>query len=237
VKLGNPIEIVPGVHQIRAIGARVTVLSDGDNAVLVDAGSRGSRGPISSGLDALGIALERVGLVVLTHYHPDHSGGLSRLVLATPAKVATHRLEAGIVSGEEPPPSPYRSGLIATLTRPVIGPLYGAPVDVDYTLEDGDRLPFDLEVRVVHTPGHTSGSICLYVPSKKLVIVGDALQYRRRRLGPPASSVTQDIDQAMESLKKLLPLDIETICFSHFPPLRLDAQASLRRLVEKQTAA
>ena len=155
MKLGNPIEIAPGVHQIRALGARVTVLSEGDNAVLVDAGSRGSHGPISSGLDALGIPMERVGLIVLTHYHPDHTGGLSKLVLAMSAKVATHRLEARILAGEEPAPSPYRTGLIATLTRPVMGPLYGAPVDVDYALEDGDRLPFDLEVRVVHTPGHT----------------------------------------------------------------------------------
>ena len=237
MKLGNPIKIMSGVHQIQAIGARVTVLSDGGNALLVDAGSIGSRGPITSGLEALCIPLERVGLVVLTHSHPDHTGGLSKLVLAMPAKVAAHRLEAGIVAGEEPAPSPFSNDLIAKLTRPVIGPLRGAPVGVDYALEDGDRLPFGLEVRVVHTPGHTSGSICLYVPSKKLVIVGDALEYRRGRLGPPAPSVTQDTDRAMESLKCLLPLDIETICFSHFPPLRHDAKASLRRLVVKQTAA
>lgn len=71
----------------------------------------------------------------------------------------------------------------------------------------------------------------------KLVIVGDALQYKRGRLGPPASHVTQNRDLAIESLKKLLAQDIETICFSHFPPLRRDSHASLTRLVDSQTAA
>jgi glyoxylase-like metal-dependent hydrolase (beta-lactamase superfamily II) len=237
MKVGNPLGIMPGVHQIRAFGARVTVLSDGDGTVLVDAGSRGSQGAISSGLEALGIPVDSVSLVAVTHYHPDHTGGLSRLLRATPAKIAAHSSEAAYISGEETAPSPFSNGLIATLARPIIRRLSGAPVDVDYFLEDGDRLPLDLEVRVVHTPGHTAGSICLYVPSKNLVIVGDALQYKRGRLGLPASHVTQDLGLAIQSLKKLLNLDIETICFSLFPALRRDAHASLTRLVDSQTAA
>ena len=226
-----------GVHQVRAIGARVTVLHNGDEVVLVDTGSRGSTGPITSGLEALGISPDRIGLIVLTHYHPDHSGGLAKMVAATSASVAAHRLEAPILEGKETAPDPYRNGVIATLTRPVIERLYDSPVEVDHRLEDGDRLPGGQRIIVVHTPGHTAGSICLYLPSKRLVIVGDALQYRLRRLRPPASSVTQDGPQALESLKKLLPLDIETICFSHFPPLREDALGSLQRLVEREGAS
>jgi glyoxylase-like metal-dependent hydrolase (beta-lactamase superfamily II) len=75
-------------------------------------------------------------------------------------------------------------------------------------------------------------SICLYMPSREVVIVGDALQYRSRRLGPPAASVTADSGQALESLKKLLPLEFEIICFSHFPPLKGDARGALRRMLE-----
>ncbi len=164
MKLGNPIEIIPGVHQIRAIGAHVTVLSGGGKAVLVDVGARGSQEPISSGLEALGIPVESVSLVVLPHYHPDHTGGLSELLLTTPAKIAAHRSETGYISGEETAPSPFGNGLIATLARPFIRRLSGAPVDVDYFLEDGDLLTFDPEVRVIHTPEHTAGSICLYAP-------------------------------------------------------------------------
>jgi glyoxylase-like metal-dependent hydrolase (beta-lactamase superfamily II) len=104
-------------------------------------------------------------------------------------------------------------------------------------LEDGDSLPGAQDITVVHTPGHTAGSICLYVASKKLVIVGDALQYRLRKLGPPASAVTQDPSLALESIAKLMRLDIETICFSHFPPLRRNARDALRRLVEGRAAS
>lgn len=238
MKLGNPVEITSGIYQLRTIGARVTVITAGDGAVLVDAGTRGSLGSISGGLRAMGLALDKVRLIVLTHSHPDHAGGLGRLVEATSAKVAAHRSDARIIGGLEPVPSPFQSGLIASATRPFMHMLYGAPVDVDYPLEDGDHLPVegDLgDITVIHTPGHTPGSICLYVPSKGVLIVGDALQFQLRRLGPPAASVTEDSDLAQESLKKLLPLEFEIICFSHFPPLKGDARGALRRMLEKSS--
>ncbi len=84
MKLGNPIKIADDVYQLRTLGARVTVLVNGGEAVLVDAGGRGSLGPIASGLEALDLSLEQVRLVVLTHYHPDHSGGLARIHRRTP---------------------------------------------------------------------------------------------------------------------------------------------------------
>ncbi len=65
MKLGSSVEIAEGVHQIWAVGARVTVIVEGDDVALVDTGSKGSVGPIISGLDSLGIAPERVGLIVL----------------------------------------------------------------------------------------------------------------------------------------------------------------------------
>ena len=88
---------------------------------------------------------------------------------------------------------------------------------------------------MVHTPGHTKGSICLEVTSRKVLIVGDALQHKGGRLSLPASAVTLDPEQAVESLKKLLHLDFDVICFSHFPALRRHARESLRELVEAQS--
>ena len=233
MKLANPVEVASGVYQLRTIGARVTVLSTGEGVVLVDAGGRGSLGSIAAGLGALGSSLEQVCLVVLTHYHPDHSGGLGKLVEATSAKVAVHRQEAGIVGRKEPVPSPFRNPILAAITRPFLAPLYGVPVEVDHLLEDGDRLPLGEEVRVLHTPGHPPGSVCLYIASKKMLIVGDALQYRFRRLSPPASAVTRDLSQARKSLKKLLLFDFDVICFGHFPPLQQNARDALQRLVQK----
>ena len=233
MKLVRPVRIAPGVYQLRAIGAKVTALFGEDGVVLVDSGGRGSVGLISAGLRALGSSLEMVRLIVLTHYHPDHAGNLSKLVDATSAKVAVHRQEAAIINGDEPAPNPYRHSLVAGLTKPFINKLYGGPVAVDYPLEDGDSLPDLGHVQAIHTPGHTSGSLCLYVAPHKTLIVGDALRHRFGRLAPPAASVTRDPVEAMKSLEKLLALDFDTICFGHYSPLRKDARAALQRLVQK----
>ncbi|MYB77312.1 MAG: MBL fold metallo-hydrolase, partial [Chloroflexi bacterium] len=61
----GPITIAPGVYQLRALGARVTVLEAPDGVVLVDTGSRGSLHVIAAGLKALGVAPEQVRLIAL----------------------------------------------------------------------------------------------------------------------------------------------------------------------------
>jgi len=106
-------------------------------------------------------------------------------------------------------------------------------VKVDLLLNDGDVLPTEPETRVIHVPGHTAGSICLYVVPNRVLIVGDALQYRFGRLSQPASNFTQNPAQARESVTRLLSVDFETICFGHFPPLKHDAREALRRAEKK----
>ncbi len=91
---GRPIAITGGVFQIRAIGARVTVLVENGEVLLIDAGLWGSSGPILQGLEALGLVPEQIGRVVITHAHPDHSGGLGGLVAGREVAIAAHRLEA-----------------------------------------------------------------------------------------------------------------------------------------------
>ena len=89
---------------------------------------------------------------------------------------------------------------------------------------------------MVHLPGHTPGSIGLYLPEKRVVIVGDALQYKLgRKLYPPASGVTQCPEEALRSLEKLLDLDFDIICFSHFPPMRNEPRKALEALLKRLT--
>ena len=193
--------------------------------------------PYLQGLETLGLRPEQIGRVVITHAHPDHSGGLGRLVAGRDIAVAVHRLEADIIAGTATPPSPLQNELMGKVTKPVVSRLMGSSVPVDDRLDDGDVIPFGTEVRVVHLPGHTEGSIGLHLPHKKAVIVGDALRYKfARRLSPPAPGVTQRPEEAMRSVKKLLDLDFDTICFSHSPPMRHEPGKALRRLVQQHSA-
>ena len=110
--------------------------------------------------------------------------------------------------------------------------MYGRPVKIAHKLRDGDLLPTSKNVRVVHTPGHTAGSISLLSEEHGWLMVGDALQHRLGRLGGPARYVTPDYATARASLEKLLQYDFDGIWFSHFPPIRKDGKRRLVRLVD-----
>ena len=234
-RLAKPLDAGPGLFQLRALGAKVTALVHGDAVTLVDAGSPGSLPLIARGLEQIGVSIEQVRLIVLTHYHPDHVGGLASLVDATHAPVAAHRDDVPFITGAVPPPNPVRWKLLAWPIRPLVPHIHGRPVPVDHPLEDGDALPGRPDIRTIHTPGHTPGSICLHVESTGALIVGDALQYRFRMLSPPSPIVSWDSAQAFESLRSLASVDFDSIWFSHFPPLKRDARTALRRLVAART--
>jgi glyoxylase-like metal-dependent hydrolase (beta-lactamase superfamily II) len=203
-----------------------------DEALLIDTGARGSWILLASGLASVGVSPTQVSLVTLTHSHPDHCGDLYRVVQETCALVAVHVAEADFVSGKELAPNPFTRPVQAGLIQPFLPLLYGKPVKVNHRLENDDLLPFSRKVQVVHTPGHTPGSICFFLPDSRLLVVGDILEYRFGRLRPPMDAVTQDPKQARASLKKLLGLDFDLMCFGHFRPIQEGARAALRQLVE-----
>ena len=98
-------------------------------------------------------------------------------------------------------------------------------------IEDGEILPVLGGLRVIHTPGHTPGSICLHSPSRGFVIVGDWLQRVQGKVTHPNYYCTDDMTLARHSIAKLAELDVQTILFSHYPPYREDARSALRALV------
>ncbi len=228
-----PVEISTDVYQLAAVGSTVTAIVEDQGVVLVDAGGRGSAPVIAAGLEAVGSSMDRVKLVVLTHHHPDHTGGLAAVVEMSSAFVAAHRLEAPIINGNAKMPDPHQNKLFATVVRPMVAAMSGPSAGVDHELDDGEFLPMGDDIRVVHTPGHTPGSICLLLTSCGVLIVGDALQHRSGRLSPPAAMVTQDAAQALDSIGKMAGLEFDTVAFGHFPPLRDNAREAVRRLADE----
>ena len=107
--------------------------------------------------------------------------------------------------------------------------------EIDVLLDGGEVFPVLGGLQVILTPGHTSGSISLYAPQKKLLFVADALKKRHGILSLPLKTATTDLNQAVSSIEKMAQLDINTICFGHGRPIIEDAKGRLARLLEKIT--
>lgn len=96
-------------------------------------------------------------------------------------------------------------------------------------LEEGDGLPGLPGWQVLHTPGHTPGSVCLWHAQEGVLIVGDAMESRGGRPGLPSRLFSVDLAQAHSSIRRLALLDVGVLCFSHFRPITTGAPAHLRR--------
>lgn len=213
------LEIEPRVYQLRAFGAQVFALVD-DDVTLIDTGAPGSGRLVLRQLREIGRWPSDVKRVVLTHYHIDHRGAARELQEATGATVFIHKSEAAYLRGQQPYPSLFRSELLASLTEPFTAATRLRPIADVEEIEDGDIVDALGGLRVLHAPGHTQGSISLWFKETGLLFSGDAMEYRRGRLLPPARLVTEDMDLAELTLRSLAQLGAERICFSHFPALR-----------------
>jgi glyoxylase-like metal-dependent hydrolase (beta-lactamase superfamily II) len=218
---------VPAVRQVAVLGSSVFLLID-QRVAIIDSGPPGSAGRVLAALRRAGRSADDVEHILITHYHPDHLGGLAELLRHVPARVGVHAAEAPAVCGEALMPAPLRYPRLAERLAPMMRFVQRCPVDT--VLGDGDELPVLGGLRVIHTPGHTPGHIALHLPEHGVVIAGDALQRRATGLTPPARLVTADWAEALRSVQRLATLEFEVLALSHFPPLRGQAVEHVRRL-------
>lgn len=228
-------EIVPGVHSIDSLSTgRAYLLVDENWVTLIDAGLKGSAEKVLRAVEAAGRKPEDVREIVVTHHHGDHTGGLAELVERIGAQVMVHALDAPVVRGDRPPPGPTSGGLL----KPLIGLMSDrmvsspAPVAVDRELAEGDEIDALEGMTVVHAPGHTPGSICLYSPKRRVLFTGDAVANNFGLRGP-IGWYTEDMAQAKESIRKLAALDFEAVFFGHGSPIAKGAALRLRGFAEK----
>ncbi|MBI4285108.1 MAG: MBL fold metallo-hydrolase [Chloroflexi bacterium] len=223
-------EVVPSVYRITAGGVNMLLIA-ADKLTLIDTGFIGSSRTIVSFLRRLGRSPEEINLIILTHNHLDHIGGLTALRRLCPAKVAAHRQSIGDRDSQIAYPK-YVLGLLRFPPFASVRPrFYLRPDDVDITLEGDEVLAPLGGLQVIHTPGHTPGSISLYAPQRKLLIAGDTINSRFRHLRIPPKSVSTNMAQLRESVRKLTHLDFAVLCCGHGRPITTDVPARMQRLL------
>jgi hydroxyacylglutathione hydrolase len=221
----------PAVVPIRLGIVSAFLISGGDAAVLVDTGFRGSQGRILKAASAAGIEPEHISLIVLTHGHSDHFGSAAPLRRRTGAPIAIHTLDAHAMRQGANPPLRPMTGL-GRLLLPVarIGELRADPAEPDILLDgDLDLAAYGVDGRLIHTPGHTPGSMSVVLPGGD-VIVGDLLMGGLVRPHRPDYPFVGDDRAAIdESIGRILDLAPRRILTSHGGPL--DPAAVQRRFL------
>lgn len=207
----------------------IHALPHDDGVLLLDSGvaetpERSLRGE----LDAAGLAIADVDLVVNSHAHPDHMGGNSELARIAGPTFAAPAAEAGWLEDNdtlidelwEPAPDAHR---LSPDERADLEAQLGQRVRVERLLRDGDRLEVSSgTLRVVTTSGHSPGHIALHDEGRGLLFTFDDVQ----GAGVPIAGTDTwlaplylDVRRYRAGLQHLLELDFDLLVPSHGDPL------------------
>ena len=242
------IEVIPGINLIQIplpsrsvlMGYVNIYLIQGDKGcLLVDTGwdSEQAFDSLKRQLAEIGIHFEDISQIVATHIHPDHYSLAGRLKRLSQAKIAMHNLERDLVE-------PY--GDMRKVMQQGIQWLQinGVPVDElsqllnqmraanpemmeftslvlpDTTLHDGEVISVgSFDFKVLWTPGHSPGHICLYEPDRKILISGDhILPTITPIIELHPHSGDNPLDDYINSLNAIKPLDVSLVLPGHENP-------------------
>ena len=227
-------QVIPQVYQLTVRYNNIFLIVE-DKLTMIDTGFRRNPAGVIDFIHSLGRSPEEIKLIILTHNHVDHTGGLAEVRKLTKAQIAAPRIDFTL--GKDVLPYPGGKFLGKVLQVPALSSIRNRLViragEIDVLLDGGEVFPVLGELRVILTPGHTAGSISLYSSQKKLLFVADALKKRHGVLSLPLKTATTDLNQAVASVEKMTQLDIETLCFGHGRPITEDAKGRLMRLLEK----
>ncbi len=196
--------------------------------LMVDTGPETDIDYILNGLKGLGISPDDVKFVFLTHHHHDHAGNLAAVMRRLPdARLIVHEAEVDYISkGKMKMPRGRNLCLqIAVTLGRLLDFTYEpyTPGKNDILIDDEglDLQPSGFEWRIIHTSGHTAGSISLVKGTK--AIVGDIVMNRKDWCwSSPLPAFLESMDETLKSWRKLIELGVKEFLPSHGNPITVE---------------
>ncbi len=238
-------EIIPGMHWIKmpisleqsALSHINVYLIEGKKGyLLVDSGwnTDKSFATLHNYLVKIGAGFEDISQIVVTHVHPDHYGMAGRIKKLSGATIAMHHIEKGFIepryiSMEELLHQTDRLLIASGVPRDLADTLrdatlglenYIVPTLPDITLRDGDTITTGkFTFRVIWTPGHSSGHICLYEPEAKILLSGDHILPKiTPNISVNPQSIENPLGRYLKSLQEIRQLEVKLTLPGHDRP-------------------
>ena len=211
-------------------GANIFVMVD-RGLTLIDTGFRGRSVHILKEIARLGYSAADIANIIITHHHADHTGSLAVMKEITNARVFAHGADAPYIDGRLLQPGPAQPEWLGDTLAPLRSLWSTTPVTVDVEVRDGEELPILGGTWLLHTPGHTPGSISVFIPNEGLVIVGDVLS-NTYGLSLPSRAFTVDMIKEINSIKRVADLEFDKACFGHGLPLIRKARQAIANFAE-----
>ena len=168
----------------------------GDEICLIDSGVSSSENFIFDYLEKTGHAPDDISLLILTHSHPDHIGSAQSIQRISGCEIAAHEGEKSWIEDVD----------LQFKERPVpnFHSMVEGPVQVDHVLEDMDviELGKDIHLKVIHTPGHSKGSISIHIPPERVLITGDAVPIQGDL------PIYDDFNESIQSIEMLMGVEV-----------------------------
>ena len=201
------------------IGICNCFLLRGDRTVLIDGGAWGGFASFQDQLKTLSVDPKEIELILLTHGHWDHITCLSDIQKVTGARIAVHKQDQFMVETGEPPfpdgVTPW-GRVMAWSAKRILKP-HLPPLKVDTVIPNAGMSlrEFGIPGEVVSTPGHSQGHVSILLDSGDAFVGDMAMNDWYLRLTPGLPVLADDINQVVESWKKILPLGIKRIHPAH----------------------
>ena len=234
--MSEPELVAEGVYRIAPGRSNCYLLVD-KKLVLIDTGMPGDAEAISAAIKSLGLSVEDISHILITHAHLDHIGSLAALKKPGIAQVVAGVKDTAYVQGQKKTWTMSREGFGGKIFKAVLFfmetfSFHYEPTQVEIPCHGGEMIDCFGGIQVIATPGHSPGSLSFYAREKGLVFVGDALN-GTGGFALPMRFGCASFKEALCSVEQLARLDFDICLLGHGAPVKGSASARMRELVQK----